>query len=286
MELLKLNRLMSIPFIFNCFGKLFMQNLRQLFLFGSLLSCASLSYASPPQTVISLSPLALFQHADVIVKTIIILLVLASILSWIVWLGKNLELRKQRRLLLESTQNIISIPHITQTVQLSDFAASQIFKVAQDEFKNIEHYSIVIDSAVKERAVARIERITETEKHRLSMGVSILATIGAIAPFVGLFGTVWGIMHSFVSIAQSNVTNLSIVAPGIAEALFATALGLFAAIPSVILYNHIVRLINHHALLLANSSTAVLCLLSSDLEQLHRNQTLKSTSTINKVHVG
>ncbi|MBU3085433.1 tonB-system energizer ExbB [Acinetobacter seifertii] len=263
-----------------------MQNLRQVFLLISLLSCTNLSYAAPPQTVISLSPLVLFQHADIIVKTIIILLVLASILSWIVWFGKNFELGKQRRFLLESTKNIVSITHITQTTQLSDFAANQIFQVAQNEFKNIEHQSIVIDSAVKERAIARIERITETEKQRLSMGVSILATIGAIAPFVGLFGTVWGIMHSFVSIAQSNVTNLSVVAPGIAEALFATALGLFAAIPSVILYNHIVRLINQHTLLLANFSTAVLCLLSSNIDQLHRNQILKSTSTIIKSHAG
>ena len=93
-------------------------------------------------------------------------------------------------------------------------------------------------AGVKERASSRFTEITRAETHAVRTGMGVLATIGATAPFVGLFGTVWGIMNSFIGISKAQTTNFAVVAPGIAEALLATAIGLVAAIPAVVIYNH------------------------------------------------
>lgn len=234
------------------------------------LMCFSMTAAAAntPESV-SLSPYSLFQHADIIVKTVIILLLLASISSWILWVGKKIEISKKNKLILQSLNRIETLEKLDSNVQLSDHAANLIYQAAQDEYhyarQKTQHFS---RQSIKERVTASIERIIASEKHHLSLGISFLATTGAIAPFVGLLGTVWGIMHSFVAIAQTNTTNLSVVAPGIAEALFATALGLFAAIPAVILYNSIVRSIAHHTLLVEDSATGILNLLSRELDDL------------------
>jgi biopolymer transport protein ExbB len=120
---------------------------------------------------------------------------------------------------------------------------------------------------VKERIVSRFERYEAALARRLTRGVNILATIGATAPFVGLFGTVWGIMNSFIGIAEKQTTNLAVVAPGIAEALLATALGLVAAIPAVIMYNHFSRQISAHRALVSDTAAAILRLVSRDLSR-------------------
>lgn len=245
-------------------------NLSLGFGFIFLLLFPVLASASPslPESV-SLSPLALFQHADIVVKTVIILLLLASLFSWIVWVGKLLEIRKKNNLILQSIQTIEQQRHLENNVQLPDHAADLIYQIAKEEYEYAQQKNkFFSEQSIKERVIAAIERIVASEKHHLSLGTSFLATVGAIAPFVGLLGTVWGIMHSFVSIAQSNTSNLSVVAPGIAEALFATALGLFAAIPAVILYNSVVRSITHHTLLVEDNATDILNLLSRDLEDL------------------
>lgn len=101
----------------------------------------------------------------------------------------------------------------------------------------------------------------------MGIGMGILATVGAVAPFVGLFGTVWGIMNAFIGIARSQTTNLAVVAPGIAEALLATAMGLVAAIPAVVIYNHFSRKITAYRSLLADVSTSLLILVSRDLDR-------------------
>ena len=101
----------------------------------------------------------------------------------------------------------------------------------------------------------------------MTQGVTILGTIGATAPFVGLFGTVWGIMNSFIGIAEQQTTNLAVVAPGIAEALLATALGLVAAIPAVVIYNHFARAIAAHRAVVADSAAALLRIISRDLSR-------------------
>lgn len=220
------------------------------------------------QNSVSLSPYTLFQNADHVVKTVILVLIAASIFSWIVWVAKVFEIRKKNKIIIDSLKKIDQQKNLNIDFKIEDTATRLIYVTAQDELKEASYKALIAEHSVKERVAASIDRIIASEKHHISFGTSFLATTGAIAPFVGLLGTVWGIMHSFVSIAQSNTTNLSVVAPGIAEALFATALGLFAAIPAVILYNSIIRSISRHSLLLEDSATAIMNLLSRDLEDL------------------
>ena len=125
---------------------------------------------------------------------------------------------------------------------------------------------IVSTQGVKERVASQLSRIEAGAGKRIAGGTGILATIGSISPFVGLFGTVWGIMNSFIGISKAQTTNLAIVAPGIAEALLATAIGLVAAIPAVMIYNYFARSISGYRLILADASAAVERLVSRDLD--------------------
>lgn len=245
---------------------------KQFMLIGFILSILypiTTSAANNPSADISLSPHLLFLHADIVVKTVIVLLILASLFSWIIWVAKVLEIRKKNQLIRSSIDSIETQRHLKSNLALPDYAADLIFKVAIEEYDYaVEKKSPISQQTIKDRVCASLDRIIASDRHHLSLGISFLATTGAIAPFVGLLGTVWGIMHSFISIAQNSTTDLSVVAPGIAEALFATALGLFAAIPAVILYNHIIRAIAHHTLLVEDSATVVVNLLSRELEKL------------------
>ena len=128
----------------------------------------------------------------------------------------------------------------------------------------------------KERATALLSRIEARAGRAMGRGTGLLATIGSIAPFVGLFGTVWGIMNSFIGISKTNTTNLAVVAPGIAEALLATATGLVAAIPAVVFYNMFARGITGYRQLLGDASTEVLRLLSRDLDRDEANRTTRA----------
>ena len=119
----------------------------------------------------------------------------------------------------------------------------------------------VLDDGFKERIALRLERVEAAMSRRIARGTGVLATIGATAPFVGLFGTVWGIMNSFIGISEAHTTNLAVVAPGIAEALLATALGLIAAIPAVVIYNYLARSIAAYRALLGDASAQVLLLI-------------------------
>ncbi len=122
-------------------------------------------------------------------------------------------------------------------------------------------------AGIKERIGARFERIEAAVGRRMMRATGILATIGATAPFVGLFGTVWGIMNSFIGISKLHTTNLAVVAPGIAEALLATAFGLAAAIPAVVIYNLFARSIAHYRALFADASVDIINIVSRDLSQ-------------------
>ena len=123
------------------------------------------------------------------------------------------------------------------------------------------------DAGIKERAQSSFAELSRAEARRIRFGMGALATIGAISPFVGLFGTVWGIMNSFIGISKSQTTNLAVVAPGIAEALLATAIGLVAAIPAVIVYNHFARSTKNYMELASRASGAAGRLLSRDLDR-------------------
>ena len=125
----------------------------------------------------------------------------------------------------------------------------------------------LVESGVKERVASHFGEIAKTEARAVRRGMSVLATIGSTAPFVGLFGTVWGIMNSFIGISKAQTTNLAVVAPGIAEALLATAIGLAAAIPAVIIYNFFNRRTRSYLDLVGRASGAVGRLLSRDLDR-------------------
>jgi biopolymer transport protein ExbB len=120
----------------------------------------------------------------------------------------------------------------------------------------------IVDDAFKERVALRLERVQAAMARQISRGTGLLATIGATAPFVGLFGTVWGIMNAFIGISESHTTNLAVVAPGIAEALLATAMGLVAAIPAVVIYNHLVRVIGGYRAVLDDAAAQLLLMIS------------------------
>ena len=213
-----------------------------------------------------LSPWGMFMNADVVVKVVMVGLVVASFVTWTVWLAKTIELLKARwqvRSALNALSSIQTLPNIKQS-DLKEPAAS--FCAAAIAEVNLSD-AATDKEGLKERIASRLERIEAAFSRRISRGTGVLATIGATAPFVGLFGTVWGIMNSFIGISKSHTTNLAVVAPGIAEALLATALGLAAAIPAVVIYNLFARQITNYRAALADVSAEVLRLVSRNLDR-------------------
>jgi biopolymer transport protein ExbB len=142
-----------------------------------------------------------------------------------------------------------------------------MLRAAWDEVQRSESaVDLAGPQGLKERVGSLLARSDARTSGHLRRGTGLLATIGATAPFVGLFGTVWGIMNAFVGISESGTTNLAVVAPGIAEALLATAIGLVAAIPAVVIYNHFSRAIAAYRLLLGDAAAAIERLVSRDLD--------------------
>jgi biopolymer transport protein ExbB len=210
----------------------------------------------------NLSTWGMFLNADVVVKAVMIGLALASLATWTVWLAKTIELRRataaarHRLSLLESDTTLADVEHDCRDG--SDAVAQIIQSAAREAVLS----GGVVDDGFKERIALRLERVEAAMSRRIARGTGVLATIGATAPFVGLFGTVWGIMNSFIGISEAHTTNLAVVAPGIAEALLATALGLIAAIPAVVIYNYLARSIAAYRALLGDASAQVLLLIS------------------------
>lgn len=214
----------------------------------------------------NLSPWGMFMQADWVVKSVMTGLALASLVTWIVFVAKTQELtsliRRQRQIL-----NTVIEAKTLQAANdklLDNKASTQLTEAAAHELK-LSEGALSDGEGLKERVASRLERIEAANGRLVSRGTSILASIGSTAPFVGLFGTVWGIMNSFIGISQAQTTNLAVVAPGIAEALLATALGLVAAIPAVVIYNHFARQIAAYKALVGDTSAAVLRLVSRDL---------------------
>ena len=213
-----------------------------------------------------LSPQGLYLQADKVVKSVIIVLVLASLATWTVWIAKTLELRQGRGRVRASIAQLGKARSLHALAPLPDPDSAAMLAVAIAEVEAINGKHRLQPDSIKERVAARVQRLEAAAGRRLTRGASLLATVGSIGPFVGLFGTVWGIMNSFIGISQSQTTNLAVVAPGIAEALLATAAGLVAAIPAVLVYNFVARGVSGYRLLLAESSTLVMCVLSHDLD--------------------
>ena len=225
---------------------------------------------SQPQPVLptKLSPWQMFLDADLVVKLVIGMLAIASLITWTIAIAKTVELN---RLNLKLNNQIIELSPVTQLSQASE-AASMRAGTGLSMLSAVE-YEIKIapeggdKTGVKERALSRLGRIEAGAVRQMAFGTGLLASIGSTSPFVGLFGTVWGIMNAFIGISESKTTNLAVVAPGIAEALLATALGLVAAIPAVVIYNHFSRRISATRAQVSDLSAMLMQLLSWELDQ-------------------
>lgn len=223
---------------------------------------------------LTLSPWHMFLSAELVVKFVMTLLALAFIAVWVVLISKTIELSKLKRRLKLEVSALHEARHLDDAFQrLGDedlLAYGMILAVKAEQERSRD---IMADrDGVKERVVLHLERIEASEARALNKGTGVLATIGATAPFVGLFGTVWGIMRSFTGIAASHATSLAVVAPGIAEALLATAMGLVAAIPAVIVYNHLSRETMHCRAHVADLTSGVMRIVSRDLSRQSLNE--------------
>jgi len=220
-----------------------------------------------------LSPWGMFQAADIIVKTVMVGLALASFITWTVWLAKSVELAGAKRRLRRAIANINGAENLNDAVAVLAITRGPGAALVRAAAEEILQSGPILDhtsgEGVLARITSRLTRIEAAAARRITMGTGVLATIGATAPFVGLFGTVWGIMNSFIGISETQTTNLAVVAPGIAEALLATALGLVAAIPAVVIYNVFARSTAGYRQLLADAAAGVERLASRDLDFRH-----------------
>lgn len=217
-----------------------------------------------------LSPWGMFMGADIVVKAVMIGLAFASLVTWTVWLAKSMELAAAK---LRAQRALRRIVDARSLVELAPGMAKQTDPAAlmvQAARHEVELSTEALDHAkgdgLKERVTSHLSRIEAQAGRRMARSTGVLATIGSTAPFVGLFGTVWGIMNAFIGISEAQTTNLAVVAPGIAEALLATALGLVAAIPAVVIYNVFARSIAGYRQVLADASAGVERLVSRDLD--------------------
>jgi biopolymer transport protein ExbB len=217
-----------------------------------------------------LSPWSMFLNADILVKAVMIGLAFASLVTWTIFIAKMIELAVAQRKLKTSLNKIAdsrSLAEAQFALGAKHGVLSSFLAAAMREARLSA--GISSDSGIKERAASSFAEIMRAEARRIRLGMGLLATIGATSPFVGLFGTVWGIMNSFIGISKAQTTNLAVVAPGIAEALLATAIGLVAAIPAVIIYNHFARVTKTYLELVSRASGAAGRLLSRDLDRTH-----------------
>ncbi|MGO1540192.1 MAG: tonB-system energizer ExbB [Luteimonas sp.] len=215
-----------------------------------------------------LTPWGMFQAADWVVQAVMIGLVVASVVTWTVLLAKAWEFARVRRLLTVARDAVLRSACLADAADEAALQEQAPRTLVEATTAELRLSAGVGDKAgIRERVASRLERLEAAHARHLRRGTGVLATIGATAPFVGLFGTVWGIMNSFIGIAESNTTNLAVVAPGIAEALLATGLGLVAAIPAVVVYNHFTRTQGGLRGLLGDLSAGIQQLVSRDLDR-------------------
>lgn len=188
----------------------------------------------------SLSPVALFIHADWVVKLVMIGLLLASIWTWTIIVAFSRKLARTKKGMVRFERDFWKAEDIDafhRMEQDNELPSARVFSAGVQEWRRSTAGGHIDRDGTRERLATAMGSAVAGEIDKLSDRLNVLATVGSVAPFVGLFGTVWGIMRSFTGIAQAQNTSLAVVAPGISEALFATAIGLFAAIPAVLAYN-------------------------------------------------
>ena len=224
----------------------------------------SVSRTQLPQ---DLSPWGMFQDADRLVKGVLIGLALASLVTWTVYIAKTFELRTARREVRDGLRILTKAATLAQAHEQLRNGTTPVAQLMQAAAQEIRLSANVRGDGLKERIAWQLERLEMATSRKISRGTGVLATIGSTAPFVGLFGTVWGIMNSFIGISNAHTTNLAVVAPGIAQALLATAFGLVAAIPAVMIYNVLARQTAHYRAYLGDASAQVMRLVSRDLDR-------------------
>ncbi|WP_197473332.1 MULTISPECIES: tol-pal system-associated acyl-CoA thioesterase [unclassified Erwinia] len=235
-----------------------------------------------------LSVWGMYHHADIVVKVVMIGLLLASVVTWAMFFSKSAELSSAKRRLKREQQALAearSLPEASKTCATFNAASltALLLKEAEDELQLSQGSDD--NDGIKERTAFRLERRVAFFSRHAGRGNGFLATVGSIAPFVGLFGTVWGIMNSFIGIAQTQTTNLAVVAPGIAEALLATAVGLIAAIPAVVIYNVFARMIANYKASMGDVAAQILLLQSRDLDLAASNDSPRHAAA-QKLRVG
>ncbi|GAN99964.1 MULTISPECIES: tonB-system energizer ExbB [Komagataeibacter] len=225
-------------------------------------------------TPIPFSPWDMFLNAGPVVRCVMLLLGAASVLTWTIFVAKSAELLRMR-VRLRAAENALEDANTLDlgeewTRENTSIAHALVMAAETERHRSADIHDD--GEGVKERIALHLERLEAAEGRRLLRGTGVLATIGATSPFIGLFGTVWGIMTSFTGIAASRATSLAVVAPGIAEALLATALGLVAAIPAVVIYNHLARQTAACRAQVADLTALVMRLVSRDLGRARMGQ--------------
>lgn len=210
---------------------------------------------------------SMLAHANGVVQAVMLLLALASFATWTILLAKTWELRGFRRRVEDASEYLQQSSVLPTAASLPPGIVQALVEAAWNERRHSA--GLRERQGIKERTASRMASVERAWVRKLRHGTALLATIGSTAPFVGLFGTVWGIMNSFTGIARAHTTSLAVVAPGIAEALMATAIGLAAAIPAVIIYNHFTRSVGALRTALADLSSRVMELVSRDLDRQH-----------------
>lgn len=216
-----------------------------------------------------MTPMGMYHAADWVVKSVMILLLLASVLSWALFVSKQIQVSLACKHAARLLKELIASENLKEGKQRSfdkKGGGLALIDTALHEL-DLSALGTASDDGIKERVQISLERTQASLNSKMTAGTGILATIGSVGPFVGLFGTVWGIMNAFIGIAKAQSTTLDVVAPGIAEALLATAIGLVAAIPAVIMYNHFTRAIGRYRAYLADINAALLVLVSRDLDR-------------------
>ncbi|SCW73535.1 Cell division and transport-associated protein TolQ (TC 2.C.1.2.1) [Sphingobium faniae] len=217
----------------------------------------------------AISPLHLFLQADIVVKGVMIGLLLASIWTWAMIIGFSFTLRKASKQSSAFESDFWKAEDIDRFYEArgkAEFPAARVMAAGVSEWRRSTAQKVIDRDGTRDRLHTAMNSTIAAEVDRLSDRLNILATIGSVAPFVGLFGTVWGIMRAFTAIAAEQQSSLAVVAPGIAEALFATAIGLFAAIPAVIAYNRFSHGINRLETRLSRFADGFYSTLSRELE--------------------
>ncbi len=210
----------------------------------------------------------MYQAADLVVKSVMIGLLIASLVTWTVWLAKTIELMAAKRSARKALETLAAARSLDEAAREFSKTKGPFGEFVRAAILELQLCSDGMDrEGIRSRIASRLERIEIARGRHITRGTGVLATIGSTAPFVGLFGTVWGIMNSFIGISKAQTTNLAVVAPGIAEALLATAFGLVAAIPAVVIYNVFSRQIAGYRGLLGDAAAEIERLVGRDLDR-------------------